>query len=513
MKNYFTLVLFICFTNLFNAQTLHKQYNLNYCGTGYCNQTTVIHANRYYVAFVEDTTTFPSNKHNLTVMKNDLNGNVLWKRTFQFSGTYTATAAPRKILASGSRIYIGGNVYEPTGNYPFIASIDTTNGNVVYFNKYTSSFSSTDVKINDLTLLNNGDIMAVGRIVSSTSKFFYCLRVVGATGTIVNNGMSTFYSDQEAFGVCQFSNSSIFVVGQRGSYPFIAKLSNTSSLMPASEYNIISGLPISSSFNKIIKSGNNLVVMGNSSGTGQNDFLARIDSLVNTSTVTPYVLNVYTGGSFLPTDMMMKGSQVMVSGTTAGGNSVLFFNSFLGFQNGKAYGSTASMNHSLQFNYPNTYLTTGTWFTGSNLRLYKGDSTAYTSCATSVSPTFSLLTITYTVGQIGVFNNGNIVPVTPAVNNKPIVPITTCLSTNVTDLTQSLDDVKVLTQLNAYTFESPITPIENVMVYDINGKLIYDNRAIHSNQHTFETSQLSSGLYFAKITNGTIQKTIKLIKD
>ncbi len=513
MKKHSPIYILVILTNFLIGQTQHKLYNTNYCGTGYCNQTTVIHANRHYIAYIEDTLTTPINKPNLVVMKNDLNGNVLWKKTYQFYGSYTATATPRKILASGSRIYIGGNLYEPTGNYPFIASIDTTSGNLIYLNRYTNSFTSNDIKINDLTLLNNGDIMAVGRIAAATNKYFYCLRVVGATGSIINNGMSTFYNDQEAFGICQFSNSSIFVVGQRGGYPFIAKLSNTANFLPSCQYNVSGILPVTSSFNKIIKSGNYLTVMGNSSSSIQNDMLGRIDSTISNTFVTPYILNIFTGNTFVPLDIAMKGSQLMASGITPSGNSVLFFTPFISFTNGKSYGSSLSLNHSLHFNYPSIYLTTGTWNAGSNLRLYKTDSIANTACAANVTPTYSVLTVNYSIGQIGIFTSGSLTPVTPGTYTNLINPVTTCLATEVTDLSNAVEDIQLLTQFNAYTFSSPLTPIENIEVYDINGKLIYDSHIIHSNSHTFDISHLNSGLYFARITYGTNQKTVKLIKS
>lgn len=513
MKKYFILSALACLANLFYAQTLHKQYPVNYCGTGNCHQTTAVYGGRYYVAFLEDTTFMPSGKENLTLIKSDLSGNVIWKRTFRFATTYTASAAPRKIIAAGSNIYIGGNLVEPSAQYPFIASVDTANGNVNYFNRYISSFSSTDVKINDLTLLNNGDVIAVGRIVSGVNKFFYCLRVAGNTGTIINNGMSTYYFDQEATSVCQFSNGSIFIAGTKGLYPFIAKLNNNSALTPAGSYLISGGMPVSSSFNQIIKSGNNLVIMGSTSGTGQNNFIVRIDSNVNMSVGSPYILTHFTSNSFLPTYLYQNGLQTLVSGVTSGGNSLLFYNPMLTYQGGYAYGSTGSMDHSIQYYNNNTYLTTGTWFTGSNLRLYKGDINGLTSCATSVTPTFSLLTVTYTVGQIGVFSNGSLNPVIPQVYNRPIVPVTTCLTTEVNSYTENLADIKVFTSNEAFVFDSQVEMIKEIVIYDINGKLIYSQNQLNTHQQNFEISQLSAGLYIAKITYGTNQKTVKLIKN
>lgn len=511
MKKNLYLFLLILLSLYVNAQTLHKQYSINYCGTGYCHQTTVIHGNRYYIAFVEDTALFAGNKHHLTVMKNDLNGNVLWKRTYQFSGSYTATAAPRKILAAGPNLYIGGNLQESTGQYPFIASIDTTNGNVNYFNRYTSSFSSTDIKINDLTLLNNGDVLAVGRIMNGVNKFFYCLRVAGTTGTIINNGMSTYYMDQEATSVCQFSNGSIAIAGIKGSTPFISKLMNNSGLFPMGSY-LLNSMPASSTITQIIKSGNYLVIMGSTNGTGQNNFIARIDSTINSSVGSPYILNVYPGGNFIPTYLYQRGSQVMVSGITSGGNSVLFFNAALAFQSGYAYGSTASLDHSLQYYNGKTYLTTGTWNTGSNLRLYKGDSTAFTSCATLAAPNFSLLTVTYQVGQIGVFSNGSLSPITPLLYYKSITPVTTCLSTGMENIS-SLSEVELFSTPDAYIINSPMQTISELLIYDMSGKLLEHRVNIKSAQERINLQPFNSGIYLVKVKYGNSQKVFKLINQ
>ncbi|MBN8693595.1 MAG: T9SS type A sorting domain-containing protein [Bacteroidetes bacterium] len=514
MKKLFTFLLLMAAFNFMKAQTLHKQYPINYCGTGYCHQSTLLHGGRYYIAYVEDTTMMPSNKLCLTVLKNDANGNLIWKRHYRINGTYTATAAPKKILAGGANLYIGGNLFESAGNYPFITSIDTTNGNVNYFNKYTSSFTSSDIMINDLTVLNNGDIMAVGRIISGLNRFFYALRVVGTTGTIVNNGMSTFYTDQEAFSVCQFSNSSIFVVGRRGSYPFIAKLNNNSGLSPVGSYTINAGaMPVSSSFNQIIKAGNNLVVMGSSSGTGQNDFIARIDSNVNMSSTPPYILNRFTMNSYLPTYLYQRGSLTLVAGLSGSGNSLAFFNSALNFVSGYSYGSTGSMNHSLQYYNSKTYLTTGTYFTAGNLYLYKGDSTGLTSCAMMINPTYSVLTVTTAMAQIGVFTSGSITPVNPSPVVVPTNPITTCLSTGLNSLSENLAEVKLLTLNEAYVFSSVMETINAVQIYDINGKLISDEANLKTNEYRFETSSLPSGIYLARVGHGNQQKVFKLIKN
>lgn len=514
MKKIFTFLLLMAAFNFMKAQTLHKQYPINYCGTGYCHQSTLLHGGRYYIAYVEDTTMMPSNKLCLTVLKNDANGNLIWKRHYRINGTYTATAAPKKILAGGANLYIGGNLFESAGNYPFITSIDTTNGNVNYFNKYTSSFTSSDVMINDLTVLNNGDVMAVGRIVNGSSRFFYALRVVGATGTIVNNGMSTFYMDQEAFGVCQFSNSSIFVVGKRGLYPFIAKLNNNSALSPVGSYTINAGsMPVTSTFNQIIKAGNNLVVMGSSTGTGQNNFISRIDSNVNMSTTPPYILQMFPVNSFIPTYLYQRGSQTLVSGLTSGGNSLAFFNSTLSYMGGYSYGSTGSLNHSLQYYNSKTYLTTGTYFTGGNLHLYKGDSTGLTSCAVMINPTYSVLTVTTAMAQIGVFSSGSITPVNPAPVVVPTNPITTCLSTDLQSLSENLAEIKLLTLHDAYVFSSAMETISTVQIYDMNGRLISDERNLKTNEYRFETSSLSAGIYLARVGQGNTQKVFKMIKN
>ena len=513
MKKLFTLFFLAALFQFVGAQTLHKQYPINYCGTGYCHQSTIIHGGRYYIAYVEDTLAMPMNKLNLTVLKNDENGNVIWKRTIRFSGSYTATAAPRKILASGPNLYIGGNLHEFSSAYPFIASIDTTNGNINYFNKYTTSFTSNDVIINDLTLLNNGDVMAVGRIGSGFQKFLYCLRVNGASGAIVNNGMSTFYSDQEAFSVCQLSNSSIFIVGQRGLMPFIAKLTNNSALAPGFQYNINGGVPSTTNFTQIIKAGNKLMLMGTSTGTGQNNFIAQFDTTLNGTIGSPYTIYVYTMNSFLPTYLYYNGSQTLVSGVSSGGNSLLFYNSSLAYSGGYSYGSTGSMDHSIQYYNNNSYLTTGTYMTGGSLSLYKGNSAGLTICTNTVNPSYILNTLTYTLGQIGVFSNGNLTSLSPSVAYTPINPVTTCISTNVNELSENLADVKLYTNHESYVFHSGIESILSVEVYDINGKLISKEVNINSNDYQFFTSGLNSGVYLAKVNYGSRQKSFKLIKQ
>ena len=183
--------------------------------------------------------------------------------------------------------------------------------------------------------------------------------------------MSTFYSDQEGMGVCQFSNNSIFVCGQRGGFPFIAKLQNNPSLTPYGCY-WVNGTTSGSSFNKIIKATSNLVCMGSIGlGTGYSDFICKIDSNVNLSVGPAYVFNQFN--SINPNCIYQVGSQTMVSFAITGSTGLAFFDNNLVCQYGNSYGISNPYPINLLFHNNQTYLTGLAGF----IEFVKGSSSGY----------------------------------------------------------------------------------------------------------------------------------------
>ena len=83
MKKLFTILLSLA-TITISAQTLHKQYNLNYCMQGDCNYSSLTVGGGLYFCYVDDSM-MVSGKQNMVLQKNDLNGNFLWKKVYKLN--------------------------------------------------------------------------------------------------------------------------------------------------------------------------------------------------------------------------------------------------------------------------------------------------------------------------------------------------------------------------------------------------------------------------------------------
>lgn len=64
---------------------------------------------------------------------------------------------------------------------------------------------------------------------------------------------------------------------------------------------------------------------------------------------------------------------------------------------------------------------------------------------------------------------------------------------------------------SSWSFESANALINTVKVYDLSGKLVLEND-VNSNTVIINATELSNGIYIAKLTSNNLVQNIKLIK-
>lgn len=504
MKKLFTL-LFILACVITKSQTLHKQYSLNYCNSGDCELRTLTYYGGLYFCYVEDSTAFGGSKQNLVLQKNDLNGNMLWKKCYKL--TYPSSVQPTKLVSLGSKIFIGGT-YNAGG---FLTSLDTTNGSVSYFNFYPPYGTYSQIQIKDIAVLNN-EIVAVGNAQGSTlGVYMYLLRANATTGATIMSG-TNFYNDQRPMGVACINNG-IYIVGTNTSYPFITKLRiNGSGYTHVATRMYNSGFTIVSTFEKILCNNSGIVIMGSANNSPTKNFLVKLDTNV-TATSTPLVARQAIGSSTQLHNMVLDGNNTLVSGYFNNMYGVARFDNTLNLLACNTY-STFGFQSQIQYQNSNTFFTVAQGNTGSNIKLMKGTNVAITACSFTQTPSFTFLTITNTVLTTSLTINNTSTVVAPVAYNTNVSYTTTCLTTDVKVLSSADAETKLLSGSNQYEVVSETYDINEVSVFDLTGKLISKSSNLQQSRFSVDLNSQSKGLYFIKIKLDNNQgKTFKVVNQ
>lgn len=504
MKKLFTL-LFIITCVITKAQTLHKQYSLNYCNSGDCDLRTLTYGGGLYFCYVEDSTAWGASKQNLVLQKNDLNGNMLWKKCYKL--TYPTYIQPTKLVSLGSKIFVGGT-YSAGG---FLTSLDTTNGSVSYFNYYPPYGTYSQIQIKDIAVLNN-EIVAVGNAQGSTlGVYMYILRANATTGATIMSG-TNFYNDQRPMGVACINNG-IYIVGTNTSYPFITKLRiNGSGYTHVATRMYTGGFTVVSTFEKIVCNNSGMVVMGSANNATGKNFLVKIDTNI-TAAAGPLVAKQAITTSTQFHNMVLDGNNTLVSGYFNNMYGVARFDSNLNLLASNTY-STFGFQSQIQYHNNNTYFTVAQGNTGSNIKLMKGTNVGVTVCSFSQNPAFTLLTVTNTVLTTSLTITNTVTPLLNTPYNSNISYTTTCLTTDVKVISAADAETKLLSGFNQYEVVSESSDINEVGVFDLTGKLIQHNRNLQQNNFKVDLNAHSKGLYFIKIKLDNSQsKTFKVINQ
>ncbi|MBP7809749.1 MAG: T9SS type A sorting domain-containing protein [Bacteroidia bacterium] len=504
MKKIFTLLFIV--TCLFSkAQTLHKQYSLNYCNSNDCDLRTLTYGGGLYFCYIEDSTAMGGSKQNMVLQKNDLNGNMLWKKCYKL--TYPSYMQTTKLVSIGANIFVGGTY----GVGGFLTSLDTVNGSVNYFNYYPPYGAYSQIQIKDIAVLNN-EIVAVGNAQGSTlGVYMYLLRANATTGATIMSG-TNFYNDQRPMGVACLNNA-IYIVGTNTSYPFISKLRiNGSGYTHVATRMYTSGFTVVSTFEKILCNNSTMVVMGSANNSPSKNFLVKIDTNI-TSTVSALIAKQAIGTSTQLHNMVLDGNNTLVSGYFGSMLGVARFDSNLNLLASNTY-STFGTQTQIQYHNNYTYFTASQGNTFSNITLVKGSTVGITACSIGQNPPFNMLTTTNTVLTTSLTITNTVTALSPIPFNSNISYTTTCLTTDVKVIASSEAPTKLLSGANQFEVVSETYDINEVSVFDLTGKLI--SRATNLQQSNFKVdlNPQSKGLYFIQIKLDNDQsKTFKVVNQ
>ncbi len=504
MKKIFTLLFLV--TCLFSkAQTLHKQYSLNYSNSSGCELRTLTYGGGLYFCYIEDSTAMGGSKQNMVLQKNDLNGNMLWKKCYKL--TYPSFIQTTKLVSIGANIFVGGTY----GAGGFLTSLDTVNGSVNYFNYYPPYGAYSQIQIKDIAVLNN-EIVAVGNAqASTTGVYMYVLRANASTGATIMSG-TNFYNDQRPMGVACYNNA-IYIIGTNTSYPFISKLRiNGSGYTHVATRMYTSGLSVVSTFEKILCNSSGMVVLGNANNAFANNFIVKIDTNI-TASMSPLIARQAISTNTQLHNMVLDGNNTLVCGYFGGMYGVARFDSNLNLLASNTYSAFGSQSQ-IQYHNNYTYFTTGQGNTFSNITLVKGSTVGITACSFGQNPPFTMLTITNTVLTTSLTITNTVTALSPIPFNSNISYTTTCLTTDVKVIASSEAPTKLLSGANQFEVVSETYDINEVSIFDLTGKLI--SRATNLQQSNFKVdlNPQSKGLYFIQIKLDNDQsKTFKVVNQ
>jgi hypothetical protein len=500
MKNTITSLFIIA--SLFSfGQTWHKQYPTNNNSSpGYLQNTAI--GNGVYYCFNEDSLAGGSMGKFLSVQKNDLAGNVVWKKSFYTDTTNVETV---RMLSSGAAVYVGGN----WKGKAFIASVDTGNGALNYFNLYASTtFSNGTTFIKDMTFALPNQIVATGAVSTSTDNFLYVLRTSASNGTVINNNMSTFYTDQIGHGICYYGGK-LYIVGERGGYPFIGRLAiSGNGLFPSGSNSYTAGIFQPSAFYQVECSNSRIACVGGLNAPVVRNFIFDVDTAnigAGSSTIT---------GQMFPSSynfdyITVANSRVHASGVFNGAVGVVTYtsNAYTGTAN--TYSVSGVTSRLLRFKNSIYYSMLNT-NASSSLAIVRGDTTGYTICSSSVIPLQNPMTLTASVLNIGAFSNGIATTFTPPAFSQTVAPQTLCGITGLGENQKSLSFV--VKQIDGkYEILSPQANISSYFVMDMSGKMVQQETLVGENKVLINPENYARGIYVVRIKTEAGEKTVKII--
>lgn len=505
-----SFLILVSFTSF--AQSYIKQYSSsNISGTAKSNVSN----NRIYISYIEDSA---SVKVYLVLQKNDLAGNILWRKRYNnaFFQSPGASSEVVRVLNFNNSLIIGCNRSSNNINGVAFLSIDTTAGSVNYFNVYTNGSPSDILNIYDCTMANS-DVVAVGRQLSGAGNLFYLLRFNASTGSIINNGFSTFSTNQIGYGVC-YLNGSVYSVGVMNNYPFLAKLKiNGASIIGVACKSFSTGFSSSDSFTRIqaTQSGS-LSILGGNGGINFSNQLLGGDT---TLTSSAYAINGFQyplifqdiksvgnktyAVSSITTPTLLNAIHVFTNATGPGSITVPGYFNY-------AQGDVNIFNN--QVFYQNT--TFGS-FTTFSPNIVRGDSLGVTPCSSPFSPMLTAKNYTATNSNIGVFATGSVSP-TSAV----VIPLNTILNTKcsstVTSISESSSNYEWLSVMNMdgnYRIISTGNNFHSYTLMDVSGKILLEEKNINSTEVNIKLENYAKGLYYLTVNTAQSNKAsvIKLL--
>lgn len=516
MKIFFTSIVAITSITIC-AQTYQKTYQTN----ALSSPPKITEANgSVFLAYVEDSIN-SSNVYKLVVQKNDVNGAVVFKQKINIPNQNTANGNLKvvDVLADANNIYVTGNVVTTntliSNNYgisPFVLKV-SQNGTLGYFMQYahvnaTLPNTPPTVQINSSVLTGNGDIVSTGVLQAANSgvQYLFMLRTNANTGTLIKEGYFSAVNS-EGYSIAQSGNSSLYLIGRNINTPIIAKISNDNNLNVIAAYYI--PVPNFGNYNSLNLTQDFVYVATTSQNSLSGYSVALFDttfSNINVKSINNINLkHTFSNGvySFICGTSTQSITAILKlnNNFSPSGPQKTYSNTFDSYQNGFANTTTIynlSVNNTIGLK---------------NIQVVKTDINGNTLCSNNYTTTFNPQAYTGNGFSFGAFNSissntgFSVTSVT-----ETVTVIDECLNTKIIE-SNKLETIEIK-QLNTDEFYiSSEAIINEILVYDITGKIIKNFKNINANAMALNFEKYSSSMFLLKVDTELGRKIFKIIKN
>jgi hypothetical protein len=518
MKQLFTI--YFITLSFFGAksQIFHKKYN--YTSEIMYNMSSVVNNNRIYNA---------SSGINLpgmvNIQKTDLAGNWIATQRLMF-GTTTPAVVVRKMITSGTKLYIVGNTYNSPGGQTdaFLVVLDTALTSITYARSFGTPSNYEDFY--DVLLASNNDLVMVGNSSAPTAtvgvyKYLpYVVRIASGTGTVVYQKTFEDNISKYCYSVVEdAANNSLFISGgsQTTNATHILKITddNLGTVLSAKNmYFSSTGMNVK----KLQVYGSKLFLIG---GDPSNNLMTVETDLALSLIVMP---KYYTNFRYF--DHVKVGNTNYIAGLTVPTGtysylSSLKMDSLFNYQAGMTYSlvpvpvfvnwfdvNVVNKSNTMYWmaqegwTAPNMY--TNRYHVASDMNLNATCNTPLTLITGTNVNTMGITTYSNPVTTFTVANMfASPLTLTPTVT-------TLCSATGIENVNEQFGYFVIRTSGDKVMIASPYSEYV-ISLFDISGKMLLSKQA-DSNEE-LNISDLSSGIYILKLSANGFEQRQKIIKQ
>ncbi|MGE0569316.1 MAG: T9SS type A sorting domain-containing protein [Bacteroidia bacterium] len=484
MKNKLILSILCLYTLFAKSQsTLYQYYSYNF-NSGYEKINPLLLGQNLFFTYL-DMSISPSGP---CIQKNDLDGNIIWKKVYAGMGNI------QQYQAYNGNLIIAGETTSTSNSVTIsnicIASVDTSNGTLNYFKSYVVP-NCNMLTLSSSKILSNGDLLLGGNTFTNGPSTNCCRGYLGrfdpSNGNMIGQHfMQVLGENCTVKSIEQFNNSTLYLSGSYSvNNSYVAKLDNV----------VNPNAPVVKSINaqahKVSKIGGNTLLLH------KGGVMLKVDSSLNALPVNSS-WRTYSFGS----ESFYENGKIYVMGgpkqlaiiDTAGSMNTTLSSYKYNVAGGGIFGDPYMVK-----NNSNLFIAYNYNQTAGPFSLLKTDLNGNMSCAvteTTAPTTFSLMMTTNACSVIP--NTGSLTAITATVLNGLISNTTSCLVA--TDIKgNSFDDVGITVNYlkDGYNVRSKEL-ISDLYVYDLSGREIQHFELSTSN-YSFSLAEKPSGLYILSV--------------
>lgn len=517
MKKIFTLVSILTFGLQLNAQIFHKKYY--YSGEIMNGQTSVINNNRIY-----NVSSSMMLQASFSVQKTDLSGNLIGTQQVIF-GTSTPAVAVKKVITSGSKLYVVGSIKPGSLADGFLVVLDTNLTTISYAKSYGTA--SGNEELYDILQASNTDLVMVGNSTVPTSTVSvnknvpFVVRVSVATGNVVYQKIYEDTFDKFCYSVTEDApNNSLFISGAMPSNnaTHVLKITddNLGNVLAAKNMYFTSS---SMQVRKLQVYGTKLFLIGGDASSN----LMTLETDINISAMM--MPKYYT--NFKYWDMVKVNNKNYIAGLTSPTGTISYLSSI---RMDSVFNPQMSMTYSLVpipaftlwnginvvnkgntmywmanegWTAPGPY--TNRYIVASDMALNAICNTGYSLTPGNIIQTPTAATYTNPVSTF-VVNTYSAIPgtLTPTI-------VTLCSPTGIENVNANFEKFVIKNGFDKVLIESPYSNY-TISVFDMSGKLVSTTNA-NAEVTEISISDLASGVYIVKLNAKGYEQRQKFVKQ